>query len=98
MKIDRRYRVTFCDRLGDTFRWKGENVSTNEVGDTISQAPGVQEANVYGVLIPGKVIKSDSCTSTFCSKDFLHLSIGCGFVKQRIKKQSRVNEHFYLVW
>jgi len=54
VKVDRKYRITFCDRLGDTFRWKGENVSTNEVGDTISQAPGVQEANVYGVQIPGK--------------------------------------------
>ena len=41
----------FIDRIGDTFRWKGENVSTNEVGDAISGAPGVAEANVYGVKI-----------------------------------------------
>ncbi len=41
----------FVDRIGDTFRWKAENVSTNEVGDVIASAPGVAEANVYGVKI-----------------------------------------------
>ena len=35
--------------------WKGENVSTNEVAEAISGFPGIQEANVYGVEIPGKV-------------------------------------------
>lgn len=43
----------FVDRIGDTFRWKGENVSTNEVAEVISSVPGVQEANVYGVSVPG---------------------------------------------
>ncbi|NWG54147.1 MAG: long-chain-acyl-CoA synthetase [Hydrogenophilaceae bacterium] len=43
----------FIDRIGDTFRWKGENVSTNEVGDVLAQFPGIAEANVYGVSIPG---------------------------------------------
>ena len=43
----------FMDRIGDTFRWKGENVSTNEVGEIINQMPGVEFANVYGVKIPG---------------------------------------------
>jgi fatty-acyl-CoA synthase len=43
----------FVDRVGDTFRWKGENVSTTEVADTISAYPGVIEAVVYGVAIPG---------------------------------------------
>ncbi len=41
----------FVDRIGDTFRWKGENVSTNEVADTLAQFPGVKEANVYGVKV-----------------------------------------------
>eukprot|EP01102_Stenamoeba_stenopodia_P022482 TRINITY_DN9381_c0_g1_i1.p1 TRINITY_DN9381_c0_g1~~TRINITY_DN9381_c0_g1_i1.p1 ORF type:complete len:642 (-),score=176.36 TRINITY_DN9381_c0_g1_i1:163-2088(-) len=42
----------FVDRIGDTFRWKGENVSTNEVAEVLAHAPGVIEANVYGVSVP----------------------------------------------
>jgi fatty-acyl-CoA synthase len=44
----------FVDRIGDTFRWKGENVSTSEVSEAITVFPGVAEANVYGVTIPGR--------------------------------------------
>ncbi|MBV9636856.1 MAG: long-chain-acyl-CoA synthetase [Methylobacteriaceae bacterium] len=43
----------FVDRLGDTFRWKGENVATSEVGEVIGTFPGVREATVYGVRVPG---------------------------------------------
>jgi len=44
----------FVDRIGDTFRWKGENVSTQEVADVLNRAPGVSETNVYGVALPGE--------------------------------------------
>ncbi len=44
----------FVDRIGDTFRWKGENVSTSEVAEVLSVCPGVKEANVYGVSVPGQ--------------------------------------------
>jgi citronellyl-CoA synthetase len=42
----------FVDRVGDTFRWRSENVSTNEVGEIINANRQVEMANVYGVDIP----------------------------------------------
>ena len=53
MRRDERGYFYFVDRVGDTFRWKGENVATSEVSDAISAFPGIKEANVYGVAIPG---------------------------------------------
>lgn len=52
MKRDNLGYFYFIDRIGDTFRWKGENVATSEVAEAISVFPGVLEANVYGVHVP----------------------------------------------
>ncbi|KIH65679.1 long-chain-acyl-CoA synthetase domain protein [Ancylostoma duodenale] len=43
----------FKDRIGDTFRWKGENVSTTQVEAVLQGLAGVQECTVYGVEVPG---------------------------------------------
>lgn len=53
MRQDAEGYFYFVDRIGDTFRWRGENVSTGEVAERLGEIPGVQEANVYGVAIPG---------------------------------------------
>ena len=43
----------FVDRIGDTFRWKGENVATSEVAEAVRGCPGVSDAVVYGVGVAG---------------------------------------------
>ena len=53
MRKDAKGFFYFIDRLGDTFRWKGENVATCEVCDAIAAYPGIDEATVYGVAVPG---------------------------------------------
>lgn len=53
MLRDEQGYLHFVDRLGDTFRWKGENVATSEVNDAIRDCPGVVDASTYGVAVPG---------------------------------------------
>ena len=52
MRQDKHGYLYFIDRIGDTFRWKGENVSTSEVAEYCASAPGVEEAIVYGIPVP----------------------------------------------
>jgi fatty-acyl-CoA synthase len=53
MRRDKQGFFYFVDRIGDTFRWKGENVSAAEVTGVIAACPGVQDAAAYGVSVPG---------------------------------------------
>ena len=53
MRKDTEGYFYFVDRIGDTFRWKGENVATSEVGEAIGTYPGISIANIYGVAVPG---------------------------------------------
>ncbi|KFX90132.1 hypothetical protein O988_08329 [Pseudogymnoascus sp. VKM F-3808] len=52
IRKDSEGRSYFVDRIGDTFRWKSENVSTNEVSEVMGYHAAVHEANVYGVELP----------------------------------------------
>jgi len=53
MRMDASGFFYFVDRIGDTFRWKGENVASSEVAAAIMAFPGIAEASVYGVAVRG---------------------------------------------
>jgi fatty-acyl-CoA synthase len=53
MRRDEEGWFYFVDRIGDTFRWKGENVSTTEVEQVICAFAGIKDASIYGVTVPG---------------------------------------------
>ncbi|XP_048145894.1 very long-chain acyl-CoA synthetase-like [Corvus hawaiiensis] len=53
LMMDHEKFIYFQDRVGDTFRWKGENVATTEVEATLALVSFIQEVNVYGVAVPG---------------------------------------------
>jgi fatty-acyl-CoA synthase len=74
MRQDSEGYFYFIDRIGDTFRWKGENVSTAEVEQRLVDAPGVKEVIAYGVPVPGAEGKAGMVTlvveGRFSAKDF----------------------------
>ena len=53
LRVRKGFFLYFVDRLGDTFRWRGENVATLEVQETLLRQPSLAQALVYGVHIPG---------------------------------------------
>lgn len=70
VKMDGEGRVWFSDRIGDTFRWRSENVSTAEAAQVLGQHPAVLEANVYGVQVPGHEGRA-GCAAVLLKEDVL---------------------------
>jgi len=73
MRKDEKGFFYFVDRIGDTFRWKGENVATSEVSEAICAFPGVKHANVYGVTIPAT--EGRAGMATLVTEDELDLDV-----------------------
>jgi fatty-acyl-CoA synthase len=72
MRKDEQGYFYFVDRIGDTFRWKGENVATCEVAEAICAFPGVNHANVYGVTVPAT--EGRAGMATLVTEDELELA------------------------
>ncbi|MBT4364165.1 MAG: long-chain-acyl-CoA synthetase [Desulfobacterales bacterium] len=71
MELHENDYVSFVDRLGDTFRWKGELVSTNQVADMINGFGGIEDCNVYGVSVKGTEGRAGMAALTLIpSRDF----------------------------
>ncbi len=67
LKVHKDRWVSFVDRFGDTFRWKGENVSTLEVEAILNSFPAIQYSAVYGVAIPNTEGKAGMAAFTLDS-------------------------------
>ena len=79
----------FVDRVGDTFRWKGENVSTNEIGEILSQHEDIVLANVYGVEIPGTDGRAGMSALTLKSGSQLNIETFSELVLSKIPKYAQ---------
>lgn len=69
VRWDSEGRWWFCDRIGDTFRWKSENVSTAEVSSVLGTHPHIHEANIYGVEVPNHDGRAGCAAILFDTED-----------------------------
>jgi len=87
MKRDKLGYFYFVDRIGDTFRWKVENVATSEVAEIISVFPGVLEANIYGVHVPGHDGRAGM--AAIVANDDFHIADLGTYLKQQLPEYAR---------
>lgn len=83
VRFDKEARLWFSDRIGDTYRWKSENVSTAEVSEVMGHNPSVDEANIYGVSVPGHEGRA-GCAALLLKDEALQDGKGGTIVKQDV--------------
>ena len=76
MRQDAQGYFYFVDRIGDTFRWKGENVATSEVTEAILECPGLADAATFGVSVPGHDGRA-GMAAIVARADFDVAALGC---------------------
>jgi fatty-acyl-CoA synthase len=82
MRRDQAGYYYFVDRMGDTFRWKGENVSTQQVGEVLSCFSGVTEAIVYGVSVEGE--EGRACMVALTTTPLFSIDALAAFVERHL--------------
>jgi citronellyl-CoA synthetase len=79
----------FVDRVGDTFRWRAENVSTNEVGEILNTFEQVEISNVYGVEVPAAEGKAGMAALTLNAGATFDVKAFSAFVEKELPAHAR---------
>jgi len=88
-KIHKNGYVSFVDRLGDTFKWKGEVVATNEVSDIVSRFGAFEDCNVYGVAVKNTEGRAGMAALTLLPGNKLDLARFASFVIENLAVYAR---------
>jgi len=88
-KLHKKDYVSFVDRLGDTFKWKGEVVATNEVSDILSRFGTFEDSNVYGVIVKNTEGRAGMAALTMLKGKKLNLATFSKYVSENLPVYAR---------